>query len=442
MAPRFDTNQAAQNGGGMAISGASGAYIRNSTFVNNGATNQGGGLYAAGSIYMLDGTLSRNTGSGGGGGLMLKNTSSATFINLAVASNVSTPSGDGGGILSDNSTARFINLLLTGNSASRAGGMKLLMSNIQVINASIVNNLASNGISAISSEDTNLTLNNTIVWNPTDTTITIGTLYTGSTETYVNSSYLQDGCPAVNTANCVNLISSGDPLFVSESTDWSLSPGSPLVDAGDVTALPVDSDDLDRDNNVTEPIPFDLNGNPRVVIGHVDMGAYETQVWNTSWTKAASLPLAVVQPDVTSLSLDRYLDRSGQSRWFKFSVMPGSKVTVTLTDLPANYDLALYRDISQAYEALTSSQDLVQLSAEFAPDTFSPDTFSPRHLQPGYIFSRYLLSRHLQPGYILPRHFFSRHFQPGYIFSRYLLSRYLQPGYVFSRYFQPRYVLS
>jgi hypothetical protein len=55
---------------------------------------------------------------------------------------------------------------------------------------------------------------------------------------------------------------------------------------------------------------------------------------------------------------------------------------VTLTNLPANYDLALYKDISQIYSELTSTQDLTQLSAEFAPDTFSPDTFSPDTFSP------------------------------------------------------------
>jgi parallel beta-helix repeat protein len=67
-----------------------------------------------------------------------------------------------------------------------------------------------------------------------------------------------------------------DPWFVQPGTDnLRLSFGSPCVNAGDDAALPPDEFDLDNDGNTSEPIPVDLDGNPRSQAGAVDMGAYE-----------------------------------------------------------------------------------------------------------------------------------------------------------------------
>jgi hypothetical protein len=79
-----------------------------------------------------------------------------------------------------------------------------------------------------------------------------------------------------------------DPMFASAwGGNLRLLPGSPCIDAGDNSALPPDTQDLDHDGDTTEPLPLDLDGNPRVVDGDgdvepwtgvaetVDMGAYE-----------------------------------------------------------------------------------------------------------------------------------------------------------------------
>ena len=88
-----------------------------------------------------------------------------------------------------------------------------------------------------------------------------------------------------------------DPLFVdadgadnlpgTEDDNLQLSPRSPCIDAGDNTAVPADTTDLDADDNTTEPTPWDFDGNPRFIdalhaddTGRgippiVDMGAFE-----------------------------------------------------------------------------------------------------------------------------------------------------------------------
>jgi len=75
--------------------------------------------------------------------------------------------------------------------------------------------------------------------------------------------------------------------------DLRLLPGSPAIDAGDNSAIPLDDYDIDNDGDVSEPItgPYDLDGNPRFVDapgmpnlypgtdvgGPIDLGPYEFQ---------------------------------------------------------------------------------------------------------------------------------------------------------------------
>ena len=92
--------------------------------------------------------------------------------------------------------------------------------------------------------------------------------------------------------------------------------------------------------------------------------------------------------------------------------MPGQQVTVDLTNLPADYDVALYGDISAAFDQLSSGTDLSQLAAasaqgapgsesqipsypaaatdiptantaaKFAPRIYAPDLYAPRIYAP------------------------------------------------------------
>jgi hypothetical protein len=99
---------------------------------------------------------------------------------------------------------------------------------------------------------------------------------------------------------------------------------------------------------------------------------------NDFWPKA----LAVVDG---AQSPRDFIDAAGKARWYKFSVSPGQKVRVTLSGLPADFDLAVFKDIGQAFAdqlVPTGTASLTKLSAEFAPSTFSPSTFSPSTFSP------------------------------------------------------------
>jgi hypothetical protein len=59
--------------------------------------------------------------------------------------------------------------------------------------------------------------------------------------------------------------------------DYAQSPCSPVIDAANNGFLPPDTYDLNTNGDTSEPIPFDLDGNPRIAWCDVDMGAYEYQ---------------------------------------------------------------------------------------------------------------------------------------------------------------------
>ena len=103
---------------------------------------------------------------------------------------------------------------------------------------------------------------------------------------------------------------------------------------------------------------------------------------NDFWPKALTLTGG------TATARD-FIDSAGKARWYKFDVTPGQRIEVALSGLPADYDLAVFKDIGQAFAAqLTPADaaDLTKLSAEYAPSVFSPSVFSPSVFSPS-VFS-------------------------------------------------------
>ncbi|HYE62733.1 MAG TPA: FG-GAP-like repeat-containing protein [Phycisphaerales bacterium] len=81
--------------------------------------------------------------------------------------------------------------------------------------------------------------------------------------------------------------------------DLRVQAGSPALDSGFLGALPPDIGDMDRDQNLTEVLPFDLARQPRFVddpnapntgpgsAPHVDRGCYENNLSTTVWSNPA-----------------------------------------------------------------------------------------------------------------------------------------------------------
>ncbi len=163
-----------------------------------------------------------------------------------------------------------------------------------------------------------------------------------------------------------SLTGSGEQTFLGATTAATDATGDVYFSAVGLTAV--------SDGTFISATATDANGNTSEFSDCIVAGPQ-----NVSWLNALPLGLA---GDLTPTVFDQKIDQPGQSRWFKVAVEPGSKLIVTLTDLPENYDLTVYKDIGLAYADLVSPQDLDRLGAEFAPDAFSPDAFSPDAFSP------------------------------------------------------------
>ncbi|GAG35257.1 unnamed protein product, partial [marine sediment metagenome] len=97
-----------------------------------------------------------------------------------------------------------------------------------------------------------MTVLNSILWNDSPDEIYLD----DSSTIDITYSDIHGGWPGAGNINA-------DPLFVNvANVDYHLQASSPCIDAGDNTAIP-------------PSVVVDLDGNPRIINGIVDMGAYE-----------------------------------------------------------------------------------------------------------------------------------------------------------------------
>jgi hypothetical protein len=181
----------------------------------------------------------------GGGVIGIFGAPPGVVSNCVLTANIASPNGTGGGAYN----ATLVNCLLTSNRASLAGAAY----NSTLINCTITGNSASNAVGGTYVG----TLNNCIIYFNTAPS-TSPANFSGGT--------LNNCCtfplPGSGTGNITN-----SPGFVNPAAgNFRLQIGSPCVNTG---------------YNAYASTGPDLDGNPRIFGGTVDMGAYESQFSGT-----------------------------------------------------------------------------------------------------------------------------------------------------------------
>lgn len=138
-------NGAAPQGGGIFNAGA--LTLINSTISGNVATNEGGGIFSSdtGTLTVTNSTIVDNAASDGGG-IRSGGAAEVTITNSTISGNAAT--SDGGGIWNNGSgTVTITNSTISGNAAGNEGGglWKSGTGTVTITNSTISNNAAPNG---------------------------------------------------------------------------------------------------------------------------------------------------------------------------------------------------------------------------------------------------------------------------------------------------------
>jgi hypothetical protein len=290
----FEGNTADDGGGGL-YNKLSDPRLDDVTFTGNTA-GVGGGMYNDNADPLLSNVdFSLNTASGDGGGMYNTN-SGPTLVNVTFQGDTAV---SGGGIYNNNSTPALTNMIFSGETATNGAGIYNLGSDPTLTNLSLSGNQAAPGLGGGFYNDASApNLQNVILWGNLDNSgmTASAQIYNtnGSTPAITHSLVQGSGASGASWDGTLGTDGGGnlddDPLFLRAPDDggdgWGvggnddygdlrLGTASPAINAGDNSLLPADTTDLDGDVDTAEPLPYDLNNNPRVLDAVVDMGAYE-----------------------------------------------------------------------------------------------------------------------------------------------------------------------
>ncbi len=246
-------NNLADNGGGMSNT-ISSPILTNVTLMGNSAAGNGGAIYNNNSNPVLANVIIAGNSAELGGGINNVD-SSPTLTNVIFSGNKADMLGGGIRNSDENSNPVLTNVTFSGNTAAEGGGMANSSSGPVVVNSIYWNNEAMSGVGTLSAS----------IFNdgPPGPTVSYSLIqgidYSGENNL--------DGTDPVNDPLFNEIPDPGDAPTT--AGDLRLQTGSPVIDMGDPDT------DLQLFVLNDEEVPVDLDANPRVSNGRIDLGAYE-----------------------------------------------------------------------------------------------------------------------------------------------------------------------
>lgn len=250
-------NNSASTGGAISLHG--GLTIRNSSFAHNLST---GGYYdSGGAIFSYDGPLVvedsqfvDNRAADGpfssGGAIAIAGDVCEEVSEIRNSYFYDNWAPDGGAIHNENEL-RIFNSVFEGNMADRGGALQHSDGNLQILNCTFTDNTEY----GIDFWNSNALLENSIFWNNTPATYSPEWASPLVSHSCIDDGMPNDGLVHMGTGNI-----DSDPVFVGPD-NLRLSAESPCIDAGN--------------NDVPLLLDSDIDGNPRILCGVIDIGAYE-----------------------------------------------------------------------------------------------------------------------------------------------------------------------
>jgi len=291
------SNNDADYWGGGGIYCTYGSLIISNTIFEGNSGHHGGGILCDYSDILIDGCIVNGNGAYSGGGIYIRYNCSATIVNSEITGNHRTGincyeskltldrcviannrGGGGGGVWASKSDVNFMNCLIAENYSTYYGGGMEFVGDwreehaLTITNCTVVGNEAGErGGGVLATKYVDVIISNSILWNNTAREGEQISLYAtihvnGASTAEIYYSVLEGGIEGIYyphyyggyeviAENCIDT----DPMF---TDGYHLQAGSPCIDAGDP-------------NYIADPNETDLDGNPRVIGGRIDMGAFE-----------------------------------------------------------------------------------------------------------------------------------------------------------------------
>jgi len=314
---------------GFTITGGNGELVMGTNISVNGVlvnNTFGGGIYNSSSLSLSNVIIRDNMTYNGGG---IKNTGTAGSLvlgNVLICDNMAT--NGGGGIACDGSFLTMYSTTISGNItlATSGGGIDISGTPTCSINNSIIwgNILGINIVSNISGHSSNTTFRNCLV----------------------------GGEPILN-----GIILNGNPFFVNRANgNYRLTSCSPAIDMGEDTLVGTS---------------VDLDGNPRIYNGIVDLGAYESQTIHTPPTMTArTTDTNICYRDTATISITSLV---GTSPW-QVIYTKNNELSYDTIKLTGNYNWKISPSDSTMYRfiALADANCIVELTDSIRIDVIKP----------------------------------------------------------------------